>query len=218
VYNNSPFPIELNIPHLPENKVVFLSNQAINTKTHLPYENVGILYNDVLSQIPNFCSKLNISPSIINWTEDDDIFLPNHLSEAQRGMRVAKNIGRVAYKPYYSYYRDKSGVSLAHNVMEPSIFVDYDYMLSSKFRDTSMDYHFGWIQPLLDRKEMFTDIAGVSTFIYDWSGEIPVFKLSGAGDNSVTNFERYKEHSKDRQTIINPISETKAQEYYSLVK
>jgi hypothetical protein len=218
VYNNSPHIISIDIGEtLPSNKHIILQNSAIHSTSHLPYTNMGVLFEDIKDQLPLLCREHFLNPSILTWSDDDDIYLPSHLSSGVEGMKQAWDKGCKAYKPMYSYFRNHLSVERTANTFEPSIFVDFNYMNKSHFRQTSIDYHQGWLDPLLDLNLVHTPINGNSTLIYDWSGEIPVYKISGSGDNSQANYDKYKANSKDVKDIIYPISKYKAQTYYSLI-
>ena len=218
IYNNSREAFELNMPPLPENKKIILQHQFKDSKTNDFYENVGFIYNDIMDQLPTLKEKTGWDIDAITFTEDDDLYLPIHTKEGAKGMKKARGQDKFAYKPFQSYYKTKESIQLMHNVFEPSIFIDYEYIThpETRMRETSMDYHFGWLQPLIDNNSLLVDEEGVPTLIYDWSGEIPVYKLSGSGDNSVKNYNNYKFYSKAEKSILTPISEEKAKEYYKI--
>lgn len=205
IFNNSPFPIQLNLnENIPEHKKIIL----INSKKS--YNNVGEVFNDALSYLKKY------PIDILCHQDDDDIYFTNYLEEGRKGMKKAYTQGKLAYKPYYSYYRDNRGISKVHNTMEPSIFCDFAYLSKTGYKNTVVDYNQGWLDPLIDQNKLFEDRNGISTFLYDWSGEIPVFKISGA-ENNEANFHAHHRHSNDIKQIVTPITKEKAQEYYNLV-
>lgn len=217
IYNNSPTFFEVECMKLPKNKKIITVWQPYDSTTQKAYQNVGYIYNDLIRQIPRFSELAGYTPDIITWTEDDDLYLPNHTTEGVEGIKRALSEGKKAYKPYNSWFRTPYKVELTHNVFEPSIFISTNYISTAQFRNTSMDYHFGWLQPLIDSDGILVDKKGKSTLIYDWSGEIPVYKLSGNGSNELSNYEAYKSFSKAHKEVLQPISDEKAQYYYNLV-
>jgi len=217
IHNNSPHPFKVDYPALPKNKKIIVYHSPNDSSTNQPYENVGYIYNDLIRIIPIIEASVGYSLDIITWTEDDDLYLPNHTTEGVNGIKRAIKEEKKSYKPYHSWFRTPHNTQLAHNVFEPSIFTLASYIREAKFKNTSMDYHFGWLQPLIDNDEILIDKAGIPTLIYDWSSEIPVYKLSGSGSNELENYIAYKTFSKSEKGVLTPISEEKAKEYYNLV-
>src|SRR5581483_8100631 len=117
IYNNSNISLNLD-PNLslPPGKEIFLFNMHLDSKTGERYNNLGSIYNDVLQYVPE-------DTEIIYHNDDDDLFLPNHISEGVKGF---KRGSKLAYKPAKSYFRHAGGVTLMANTLEPSIFVDYE--------------------------------------------------------------------------------------------
>lgn len=211
IYNNAPLPLQLNIPALPPHKKIVLVNAPLN-QDNMPYNSVGEIFNCALQYVND-----NFYPEILTHLDDDDIYLPSHISEGVKGMRRAYKQNMLAYKPFYSYFRTSEGISKAHNTMEPSIFVDFTYLHQTGYKNSVVDYNQGWIDPLKASKQLFIDGQGISTLIYDWSGEIPVFKISGS-HNTHQNFVNHHANSLDDRQTITPISDEKAQWYYKLVE
>ncbi len=209
IYNNSCHIQLLSDMHLPANKRILLVNQCVDSITSKPYNSVGAIFNDILRVAP-------LTSDVATHFDDDDIYLPHHISEGVKGIEKAYDQGRLAYKPFYSYYRDAYKVTKAHNTMEPSVFVDFHYLSKTGYRPGVVDYNQGWLDPLIESDKLLIDPQGVPTFIYDWSSEIPVFKISGAA-NTKENFDNHHKNSKDEgDHIITPILERYAQYYYSL--
>lgn len=208
IYNNAGVEQRLN-SHLLGNDRVILVNNNIDLKTRKPYSNVGSIFRDAITFVPK-------DVEVITHFDDDDIFLPNHVSQGIFGMEKARKLGKKAYKPYNSYYKSAGSIVLVHNTMEPSIFVNYDYIIKKGYRETFVDYNQGWLDPLLESDSILIDPQGIPTMIYDWSGQIGVFKMSG-GSNDDNNFRSHKKRSLDHgDQIITPISQIKAQELYKI--
>lgn len=210
IYNNSSKSLSLDNFPIPENKSILLINNYLDLETDDNYKNVGDIFRDALKFVPS-------NTHVVNFMDDDDIFLPNHLLEGQKGMRKAVREGKRAYKPYYSYFKYGTKLSLEHNNMEPSIFVDLSYVKEKGFRRGVGDYHQGWLDPMKEEKLILEDKNGVPTFIYDWSGDNGSWKISG-GDNSSSHFEKHHRVSNDfGDGIITPVTDAKIKENYNLV-
>jgi hypothetical protein len=221
VYNNGKNPFLIDTPVLPDNKKILVSHYPVDIFTGQPYLNVGSIFNNIIFQLPRLESQLlGYKPDIISFGDDDDIYLPDHISEGVKGIKEAQKKGAKAYKPHFSYYRSTNKVELAHNNLEPSIFSLYDYIYTAKCLETAVSYHDGWINPLKDSGQFYVGAypKHKPTLIYDWSSEIPVYKISGTGEDSPENFAAYNSWSKDYKNLITPIPEEKAKFYYNLVK
>lgn len=193
IYNNSNISQELGNFNIPEYKKVILINNCIDLKTRLPYNNLGAIYRDALLYIPE-------NTDIVNHSDDDDLYLPNHITEGVKGMVNSK---KKAYKPKFSYYLTVDGITPIENTLEPSIFIDYKHLKSTGYHETTTNQHYAWLQPLIP-DDIFVDPNGKKTFIYCWAGG--VFKTSGDPDNKL-NFERYENFSKQHgDRIITPLN------------
>lgn len=212
IYNNSPVKQELDLnslKDLPENKKVVLLNNDTDLTTKRPYDNLGSIYNDMLVS----AEELVTDPgnTLINHTDDDDVFLPNHISAGVAGY---KKSGKKAYKPMYSYFRSAHGVVKQNNVFEPSIFVEYNQVKEHGYHPRNVDLHHKWLNSLEREHQILSDPEGLPTFVYDWSGAIRTYKTSG-NPNSPSNFRDYAAFSGDvGDQIITPMSK---QELLSLV-
>lgn len=207
IYNNSPVEQQLAQIDLPENKKIVLINNYIDSLTGEPYKSLGGVYNDVLKMMPD-------SDVICHW-DDDDAYLPNHITKGVDGLIRGQ---KKAYKPQESYYFSLEGLSLENNVFEPSIFVKSEHVREYGYKLTNSNSHYTWLLPLLDQGELFVDPEGEPTFIYDWSGLIPAFKTSGDTD-TLQNFYNYDQYSTDHgDQIITPGSAEYIQNYYDFVE
>lgn len=195
IYNNST--IDQNLDREYDN--IVLINNNISYTTGKPYDNVGDIFKDALSHVPFDDAR------VITFWDDDDIFLPNHLSEGMKGYIEALEMGKRAYKPLNTYFRyANEPQKLSQNLCEPSIFVNTDFVRKHGFISHSAAYHHGWINPLIKEDLLYTKRDREPTFIYDWSTEASAFKISGDGENP-ENFSRHKQHSGDiGDQIITP--------------
>lgn len=187
---------------------VILINQHIDSVTRESYKTLGAIYNDAITYIPE-----NID--VITFQDDDDIFLPNHLSEGIEGYERAVASGRIAYKPIQSYYRHREGIALIGNNLEPSVFVDVQHIKKYGFSLTTTEQHLQWFHPLLDENQILIDIEGIPTLVYNWGDNFPTFKTSGDYTN-VNNFDNYRNSSRDHgDGVITPLQKSEVDRYYA---
>ena len=214
LYNNSPGKganLRLDDIQLPDNKAIILVNNNKDLQTDGEYTNTGDIFRDALRFVP-------IEASVITHFDSDDAFLPSHLSAGARGMKKAKNLGCLAYKPYNSYFLYENKCKLLHNTLEPSIFVDYKYLSQEGYHSKVVTYHQKWIDVLVKRKQLFVDSDGEPTLLYNWSENHGNHKISGGADDEF-NFEAHRkwETTYLASEILSPCSETEAQYFYSFV-
>lgn len=205
IFQNAPSEQRLN-SHL-KNSGIILINQYLSSKTKKPYETLGGIYTDALKYVPE-------DTEVIIFFDDDDIFMPNHISEGIKGLVRG---GKRAYKPARSFYKEGSKIQLVSNTLEPSIFVKAAHIREFGFRDTTADQHLSWVNALVSMNEIYQDPSGPPTFCYCW-GEDGVFKTSGNPKDS-NNFNQYKKYSHDEgDHLITPISRAEAEtKYYNLI-
>lgn len=212
IYNNSPIQQTLgNFSTGAPNKLATLINQSTSNRTNQSYENLGDIYNDALKYIS---SDTDV---IIHW-DDDDLFLPNHISEGIQGLKIALAMGKEAYKPAQSYYRHAGGIQLMSNTLEPSIFVTARHIKRYGYSESTTDQHLQWVNPLVYEEKIRVDDHGVPTLIYNWGDtDIPTFKTSGNSGNP-NNFNNYRNFSQDHgDKILTPWGKGEVQKYYDLV-
>jgi len=205
IFNNSTSVLRLNM-NLPKDKYILI-NKTLSSKTNKPYDTLGDIYTDTLQFVPEDCD-------VINFMDDDDIFLQNHVEE---GLKQLEKCGLVAYKPQKSWYKHmKQKAVLVENTLEPSIFVKKDWVKEYGFGMETTAQHLKWVNPLIQQHKIFVDPNGISTYICDWSQEIGTFKTSGDPDNP-NNFQNYANWSKDTgDGIITPCGESWANHYRRL--
>lgn len=201
IYNNSIADLRLN-ENLPKDKFILINNN-LNLKTKQAYKTLGEIYNDAITFIPE-------DAQLVNFMDDDDIYLPNHVEEGVKGYTKS---GLKAYKPKKSYYKHGKRIDLMENVLEPSIFVEAAHIKKYGFGDESVAQHHQWLRPLEAERQILADPDGIPTYICDWSQEISTYKTSGNPSNP-QNFETYASYSKDiGDGIITPCSEAQAKRY-----
>jgi hypothetical protein len=169
-----------------------LVNNHIDYHTKSPYTNLGAIYRDAITHIPQ-------DTDVIIFWDDDDLFLPNHITEGVAGLIRG---GKEGYKPKYSYFRSSSGITKLENTLEPSIFVKANVILNNGFNETTSTQHLKWVDYLVYNNQIFVDPTGIPTLIYNWGDtDIPTFKTSGNQENP-ENFNNYKRLSKDHGDLI----------------
>lgn len=213
IFNNSDIHQALFVDNseLGPNKQIILVNNDISYVTEDPYMNLGEIYNDALLSVPSGTDV------IIHW-DDDDIFLPNHITEGIQGLKIAISMGKEAYKPAQSYYRHPGGIQLMSNTLEPSIFVTAQHIRKYGYGNTTTDQHLQWVNPLVYEQKIRVDEFGTPTLIYNWGDtDIPTFKTSGNAGHP-NNFDNYRNFSRDHgDQILTPWEAGKVRKYYDLV-
>jgi hypothetical protein len=204
IYQNSPIEQRLNTNIDPSR--VMLVNRCTHINGGQPYKTLGAIYNDAITYVPE-------DTDLICFWDDDDIFLPNHISEGVAGFLRG---GKKAYKPLWSYYRGERKVVKVQNNMEPSVFVLLEHIKEYGFSDTTTEQHLQWMKAL--GQDLYVDPNGTSTMIYNWGDDFFTWKTSG-DPNNPENFNNYRKQSKDHgDGIITPLSRAEADNYYKLVK
>lgn len=208
IHNNSPVEQQLSLPELPPNKKVILLNKSTGNDGGR-YNSLGAIYNDTIQEAPK---EVDI---IIHW-DDDDIYLPNHISAGVAGYN-AMNKNNIAYKPAFSFFRHADGVGVVQNTLEPSIFVKASHIFEHGYSDTTSDQHMKWLSALEDK--IFVDPSGIPTLVYNWGDkDIPTFKTSGNPDNP-QNFDNYRNFSQEHgDLILSPIPAEDMHIYYQQIR
>lgn len=184
IYNNSHIPLELGNLNLPHNRNVILINNHLDLSTNQPYTNLGSIYQDILSFIPE-------DTEVISHFECDDIFLQGYIKQGVEGLQ--RN-DCEAWKPKKSFYRTgENTLHLVENIMEPSMFFRYYKVKDVGYEPiTGAQFH-----KLIKSVDNFVvEDVPIPQFMYVWDGEYQVFKTSGALDNP-ENFQNYEKHSQD---------------------
>ena len=211
LYNNGPEIYELSDIELPPNKQIILINNNKELSTGEPYKETGTIFNDSLTFIPD-------DVGVCQFWDVDDIYAPIHLSEGVKGYKEALRQGKLAYKPYKSYFKYAGQpVKEEHGVMEPSIAVDKKYLVKTGMSPLTASYHHKWIAPLTQSNRMYEPSDTPITFLYWWGGDDGVYKTSSGGD-SLEAFEKLRNYEKDGgSNILAPCPTEEIQKYYNLV-
>ena len=207
IYQNSPNYLQLD-SSIPSEKVIIVNNY-LDLQTGKRYETLGAIYRDALTFIPE-------DVNIINHFDDDDFFLPQHISKGIEGIIQS---GKTAYKAKKSIFLQRGLLPiLTENVMEPSIFVVKEHVQKYGYGQETSAQHLQWVDPLIRKEQLFSDPYGTPTLAYNWNalGE-EVFKTSGNSKNP-ENFKNYHNYSQDYgQGILSPVSKEEIQEFYNKI-
>ncbi len=207
IYQNSPNYLQLH-PSVPADRVIIVNNY-LDLQTGKRYETLGAIYRDALSFVPD-------DVEVINHFDDDDFFLPNHISAGIAGLKK----GGTAYKSKKSIFLQRGLTPiLSENVMEPSIFVMKEHVKKYGYGEETSAQHLQWVEPLIKTNELFSDPEGVPTLAYNWNalGET-VFKTSGNAKNP-ENFKNYHRYSQDYgQGTLLPVSKKEIEIFYNKIK
>lgn len=208
IFNNSTTKQKLN----KEYENIILINQSVNTWGD-KFTSLGDIYNTILNTI----SELGIQPDVVSMWDDDDMYLPNHISEGVKGWSEAHSLGKEAYKPKQSYYRHAGGVESMENTLEPSIFVSYEHMNKYGFSDETTAQHLAWVNPLVYEGKILVKSDGIKTLIYNWGPDVPTFKTSGDPHNP-NNFNNFRSFSQSEGNgTIHPYTKQQLERYFNFL-
>lgn len=213
--SGSPLKLDEHI-ELPMYKNIHVDNCGL-----LNFQSVGEKYNHAIKM----AMKLYPDITVVTSADDDDIFLPGHLSAGVSGMYDAALQNKFAYKPQRSYFRHRNEtgdlqIALVENTLEPSIFVRESWLAQYGYQQVSIKYHQQWLDPLIDQGKILVDPKGKPTLVYNWgdNGGVDswnIYKMSGAGADTQRNFNAHKASSLDMGSGILVPNEDNAQ-YYDL--
>lgn len=208
LFNNSPLEQTLGDIKMKPHKNIILVNNFLDMQTGKEYTSTGAIFRDAMEFVP-------LSTDVVNFMDSDDVFLPHHASKGAEGMEESHKCGGIAYKSFYSYFAYGDSVTLEHNNLEPSIFVDYQFVKQKGFNYTSSSYHDGW---LIDAKEKMLEVVETTpSLIYDWGKDHNSFKISGSGDDGPTNLKNHRNFETDfGNGILEPITLEEAKKWWAL--
>lgn len=179
-----------------DNKKIILVNQPFDSRTGERYSSINQIFENAMMHVSE-------EVEVVTFFDDDDIFLPNHLSEGVKGYKEAREQGMWAYKPYHSLIQTTNSIEEIHNMCEPSVFVNKEYVNTLGFSTHSAAYHHQWLNPLIREGKLYEPIDGTPTFVYQWVGGC--YHISGDGENP-KNLENHNRNSTDEgDGIITPI-------------
>mgnify|MGYP003649244899 CR=1 FL=1 len=129
--------------------------------------------------------------------DDDDLFLPHHLSQSVERWKAA---GTFAWKPRLSLFSMDGGKTykLAGNAMEASIIVNLDFIREHGFstkQSGAEHVQGGWLDVAKSQNQLtIEDVTPLESYGYVWGDGLS--KTSGNIDHP-NNFENHKLASQD---------------------
>lgn len=176
---------------------VIVVNNNTDYQTGLPYPNRGQICRDAVTHATGDYFML---------ADDDDIYLPWHIQQA---VDKIEEVGRDAWKPQKSFFRNGSVLELAQNTMEASVIVKMERIREIGFRTdkTGME-GLSWYTRLRDEGQLNENYTNyVPSYCFNWSDPPHIAGHKQSGDiNNPNNFEEHKRHSVDAAT--SPLSKT----------
>ena len=185
ILNTAPVPLTLSAD-LSGRGDIRIYNQQNYSKTGKPYTNVGHVSEDAV--------RLARGDIFVLW-EDDDLMLPNHLTNGVKGLL---GCGKLGWKPARSWFTRDGGSNFewARNAMEASAFVHIEAIRRLGFRPESGPENLAWMDGLKAEGQFVEDEKAKSTYVYCWGDPIAAHKQSGDMMNA-NNFENHKRASTD---------------------
>lgn len=186
IFNTAPIPLSLDssIAHAG----ISVINQPNCIKSAEPYSSLGSVRSDAM---------IHTSGDVYVCWDDDDMFLPWHLSQ---GVERLRERGRAAWMPAQSYFSMNGGrtFQLSRNAFEASVLVRMKSLLRYGFdsEGKSGAEHLPWRVGMVRDGDLSEndEVTPYESYAYIW-GE-PGHKTSGSIDQP-NNFENHKSLSAD---------------------
>ena len=202
IFNTAETPLTLS--ESLKNKGIRVVNQKISTETNLPYKNIGEVRRDSIK---------HMSGDIYICWDDDDLFLPHHISQ---GVKKLIECGKLAWKSKYSFFTGNAGDSfdMVENNMEASVLMWKEVFDYATFKDGNGDEHAPWLA-YVRKNNQFVErdlITPNESYVYYWGDGL--HKQSGDISNP-NNFENHKSQSKDFGN--KSLESTNVSDFYNVV-
>lgn len=203
IFNTAPTPLSLdaNLLRRGDIKVVNQTSKADGS----PFTCLGDVRNASLDHAEG--------DLYICW-DDDDLFLPWHISQA---VQEYCECDELAWKPDVSYMSMDGGDTfrgLAGNSMEASFVVDMQHIKSLGFSTNKSGAEHvdgGWLS---QTQISFKDISPFESYGYVWGDNRAAHKTSGH-INAENNFENHKDASQDFGTApLSPVPLTSLEKFF----
>ena len=185
IFNTAP--VHMHLDQSLHDCNIIVINQQNETGTPNSYKSLGKVREDSL--------QYATGDIYICW-DDDDMFLPWHMSQ---GMKKLNEHGSRGWKPEHSYFSQNGGQTYkyAGNSMEASILVDINEVRKYGFHYESGSEHLKWLDPMLKAKDVVIEsVRPLESYAYVWGSKIAPHKTSG-DINNPDNFEHHKQGSTD---------------------
>jgi hypothetical protein len=229
IYNNSDVRQKLVLDgyeeYMTPNKHVILVNHSTSFETGEPYHHLCEIYTDML--------MLQCGFDCVNMYDDDDIYLRNHISEGARGYLRAKMLSsnykmytsKYTYEVFNDTFMGRLVPYLKPNWIEPSIFVDFEYLKSIGFgRDTNLVHHKWIFYGGFEESPVYADDRGIPTMICDVSvhsnkhlshlDQIENEDADAIANDEQRTFEYFRQYHQDHgDGTIHPLSRDEMRQY-----
>ena len=173
-----------------DDRVVVINND-IDYQTKFQYTNRGQICRDAITHATGDYFML---------ADDDDIYLPWHIQQA---VDKIEEVGKDAWKPQKSFFRNGRNLELAQNIMEASVIVKMERIREIGFRTdiTGME-GLSWYTQLRDEKQLDENYKEyIPSYCFNWSDPPHIAGHKQSGDiNNPNNFEEHKTRSTDYAT------------------
>ena len=186
IFNTAPVPIELD--ESLKDYDIKVVNQQTETSKKKKYKSLGKIREDSLELATG---------DVYSCWDDDDLFLPWHLSQ---GIRELTDNDLKSWMPAKSYWSPNNGETFEHarNSMEATVFVYIDVLKKYGFAYENGTEHVPWRKGLVDDGLLSedTEVTPFESYAYMWGSSIAPHKTSGSVNNP-NNFNDHKEQSVD---------------------
>ncbi len=184
IFNTAPVPIVLD-DSLQDHDIRVINQQHVD----------GNAFSS-LGQVRETALQFVTGDIYVCW-DDDDMFLPWHISQ---GIRELKKCGRAAWMPAQSYFSGDDGQTFqyARNSMEASVLLEMESLRQYGFSYENGLEHLPWRRKMVDTGELVEtdEVTPLESYAYIWGSDLAPHKTSGNVDNP-DNFENHKEGSTD---------------------
>ena len=198
------YPLYLNF----DDKSIIIINNDIDYLSKMPYKNRGQICRDAVTHATGEYFML---------ADDDDIYLPWHMQQA---VDKIQEVGKDAWKPHKSFFKNGNNLMLAQNTLEASVIVKMNRIRELGFREDLTGYEgLTWYTALRDERQLDENYTNhIPSYCFNWSDpEIAGHKQSG-DINNPDNFENHKKQSKDiaKDPLVNNFNISSIYEEYFL--
>lgn len=181
---DTEYPLELGFV----DPTIVVVNNNTDYLTGLPYTNRGQICRDAVTHATGDYFML---------ADDDDIYLPWHIEQA---VDKIGEVGKDAWKPKKSFFRNGSNLELTQNTMEASVIVKMERIREIGFRmDITGMEGLSWYTQLRDEGQLDQNYENcIPSYCFNWSDPPHIAGHKQSGDiNNPNNFEMHKIHSTD---------------------
>jgi hypothetical protein len=205
IFNTAIHPLSLDASLV--GRKIRIVNQCRDTLTGAPYSSLGMIRRDAAAYA--------MGDVYVCW-DDDDLYLPWHLSQGIANLRLC---GRGGWMPAQSYFSNDGGKTYrrARNSFEASVLVRAEHLFKYGFDTTkSGAEHLTWRAAMVADGQLSEqdEVTPFESYAYVWGD--PGHKISGEIDRP-DNFERHQARSTDfgGGAELTPESQEKLETFYA---